>query len=206
LKDLRDLEQIIETYEYIKKNKGSVYREDGKLKSSAPKKRHNPDLAEVMKENQEALDKFLDIKTMRQRLSDVQKAMIGTNDAVLFHLDLWDRYEKIYREQNDDGLCINGDDGCPYEALVNCKACTGKHSAIAQKLLKMGGEIVEEHSALVTEKRRGYSPDEDHPLFFEVQHPHNWIVLNDNSLEYCPDERYITVAEAVKKYPKRSKE
>ena len=181
-----------------------VYLKDKELKGKVDKK--NPDIDAVIVSNMEDLKKFLDIKTMRQRLSDVQKAMISTNGAVLFHLDLWDRYEKIYREQNDDGLCINGDDGFPYEALVNCKACTGKHSAIAQKLLKMGGEIVEEHSALVTEKRRGYSPDEDHPLFFEVQHPHNWIVLDDNSLEYCPDERYITVAEAVKKYPKRSKE
>ena len=202
--DLRDLEQIIETYEFLKRNGFLVYLKDKELKGKVDKK--NPDIDAVIVSNMEDLKKFLDIKTMRQRLSDVQKAMISTNGAVLFHLDLWDRYEKIYREQNDDGLCINGDDGCPYEALVNCKACTGKHSAIAQKLLKMGGEIVEEHSALVTEKRRGYSPDEDHPLFFAVQHPHNWIVLDDNSLEYCPDERYITVAEAVKKYPKRSKE
>ena len=201
--DLRDLEQIIETYEFLKRNGFLVYLKDKELKGKVDKK--NPDIEAVVASNKDDLKKFLDIKTMRQKLSDVQKAMISTNDAVLSHLDLWDRYEKIYREQNDDGLCINGDDGCPYDALVNCKACTGKHSAMAQKLLKMGGEIVKEHSALVTEKRRGYSPDEDHPLFFEVQYPHNWVVLDDNSLQYSPDSRYTTVPEAVKKHPKRSK-
>ena len=64
--DLRDLEQIIETYEFLKRNGFLVYLKDKELKGKVDKK--NPDIDAVVANNKDELKKFLDIKTMRQRL------------------------------------------------------------------------------------------------------------------------------------------
>ena len=75
-------------------------------------------------------------------------------------------------------------------------------SNIVEKLLSMGGQIIGVESTLVNKPTWKDALTTNHPMFFQVAHPENWTVIDDNTIVYSPDHRFITVENAIKKFSK----
>ena len=75
-------------------------------------------------------------------------------------------------------------------------------SNIVEGLLSMGGEIIGVESTLVNKPTWKDALTSDYPMFFQVPHPVYWTVIDDNTIVYTPDPRFITVENAIKKIRK----
>lgn len=75
-------------------------------------------------------------------------------------------------------------------------------SNIGEKLLSMGGKILSVESTLVNQATWKDALTTHHPMFSQVAHPENWTVIDDNTIVYSPDRRFITVENAIKKFRK----
>ena len=73
---------------------------------------------------------------------------------------------------------------------------------IVQKLLDMGGEILTVESTLMKRPTWKDALTKKYPMFSLVPHPVNWTVIDDNTIVYTPDPRFITVENAIKKFRK----
>ena len=129
--DLIPLETAIEILEMVDANGLIAIPRDGRVGF----RRRDPSISvpdsdaqiivRAVTGHQEDVWALADKDQVRHLLQRTQKRMAVANSWISLHMDLWDRLERVYRSQNQsDTQCINGEIGCPDDAVVSCKACS----------------------------------------------------------------------------------
>ena len=68
---------------------------------------------------------------IRETLCSSQETLSRENHEFLDSMDLWVRLEEAFRAVfPDDISCINGEKGCPDDAIANCTACVGVKNGV----------------------------------------------------------------------------
>jgi len=131
--DLRQIEKGVQLYETVRLN-GFTIIPDGADLGVKPPDTIDPEqldiIMQMLKNNkQDLVTLTADLPGIRAMLSSTQDRMIHAHEWLMDHLDLWDRLEKLYREiAPRDTECIHGpENSCSEAAIVNCKACEGRH-------------------------------------------------------------------------------
>ena len=131
--DLKQIETGLHLYETVRLN-GFTIIPDGADLGVKPPDTIDPDQREIiiqmLKNNKQDLVALTaDLPGIRAMLAATQERMIHAHEWLMDHLDLWDRLEKLYREiAPQDTECIHAPEQfCSEAAIVNCKACEGRH-------------------------------------------------------------------------------
>lgn len=131
--DLRAIEKNMQLYETVRLN-GFTIIPDGADLGVKPPDTIDPGqldiIMQMLKNNKQDLVVLTgDLGQTRNVLAEQQTRMAVTYDWLMAQLDLWDRLEKLYREiAPQDTECIHGPEKfCSEAAIVNCKACEGRH-------------------------------------------------------------------------------
>ena len=133
IEDLRHIEKGVQLYEMVRLN-GFTVIPDGADLGVKPPDAIDPDqlqiIMQMLKNNKQDLVALTsDLPGIRAMLASTQERMIHAHEWLMTHLDLWDRLEKLYRElAPQDTECVHTPEHfCPEAAVVNCKACEGRH-------------------------------------------------------------------------------
>ena len=131
--DLRQIEKGLHLYETVRLNDFTIIPDGADLGVKPPATIHPDQLEIIMKllktNKQDLVTLTADLPGIRAMLTSTQERMIHAHEWLMDHLDLWDRLEKLYREiVPQDTECIHAPETfCSEGAVVNCKACEGRH-------------------------------------------------------------------------------
>ena len=132
---LKNHEQAIITIETLRKNGFTlvplIINGEHRIKMTATRAGIDPDDRELMRtvliRNKPTVEAITtNAEGIRETLCAAQETLSLYNNEFLDSMDLWVRLEEAFRAVfPDDTSCINGEKGCPDDAIANCTACMG---------------------------------------------------------------------------------
>ena len=130
---LKNHEQAIVTIETLRNNGFTltplIIDGEHRIKMTAMRDGIAPDDRELMRtvllRNKPTVEAVTtNAEGIRDTLCNAQETLSKENREFLDSMDLWVRLEEAFRSVfPDDTSCINGEKGCPDDAIANCTAC-----------------------------------------------------------------------------------
>jgi len=137
---LKNHEQAIVTIETLKNNGFTlvplIIDGEHRIKMTATRAGIDPDDRELMRtvllRNKPTVEAVTtNAEGIRDTLCNAQETLSRENREFLDSMDLWVRLEEAFRSVfPGDTSCINGEKGCPDDAIANCTACVGVKNGV----------------------------------------------------------------------------